>query len=250
MSTVQCEIFSVAFNKPHWIREQIRLFKKFADGRYRLTVVDQSTDDASAKEIFHLCMSTKTPMLFRNQTEHSPSVAHGNCLNWIYSALNTDAPYFGFIDHDTFPLAPLTIIEHLEKTPLYGLMQRRQFENRDGTDIRNYWYLFANFCFFKRSRLAGIPMDFKPVPGVMDTGGGNWETLYRTAKKDEVGGPSEAHVMMREGPIQTGGYAYYYHETVRYREWLHAINGSGWFGGDAVLAANKEKRILEILARV
>jgi hypothetical protein len=52
---------------------------------------------------------------------------------------------------------------------------------------KNQWHLWAGFCFFRLSCLQNVKIDFThSVELRMDTGGSNWNSLYKYIKPEEV----------------------------------------------------------------
>lgn len=79
---------------------------------------------------------------------------------------------FGFLDDDLFPTAPDDPFACLTKQDFYGVVRR----------AGERWFLWAGFCLFRFAAVANQPLDFRPdYFNGLDTGGGNWEVLYRHA---------------------------------------------------------------------
>jgi hypothetical protein len=94
-------------------------------------------------------------------------------LNWVWrNILRPGEPQaFGFLDHDLFPIAPDDPFAMLEVQPVYGVLRE--------ADAR--WFLWAGFCVFRFDAVKDLPLDFgQDWFNGLDTGGGNWDALYRT----------------------------------------------------------------------
>jgi hypothetical protein len=111
-------------------------------------------------------------------------------MNWVYYNLvrHVRPDIFGYIDHDCFPIAPIDIPARMAGKSVYGstgkgvygsmgkaVCGRKSSKQRpDGA-----WTLWAGLCFFRLSAVEDIELDFKHrYEFGLDTGGGNWPTLY------------------------------------------------------------------------
>ena len=122
--------------------------------------------------------------------------------------------YFGFIDHDIFPIKIHSIINILKTQNVYGHKQERG----------DYWYLWAGLCFFNYEKINNN-LDFSTtiINDIwLDTGGANFMKLYKNLKKDKILFPSHQYINIREGDsIQS-------QKIEIIGEWLHSFNGSYW----------------------
>jgi hypothetical protein len=87
--------------------------------------------------------------------------------------------YFGFIDHDLFPIKAISLSQKLESHPVDGHLVQE----------KNYWYLWAGLCFYQFDFVKNKKMDFLPtkVQNIyLDTGGGNWHTIYSKMDVNKV----------------------------------------------------------------
>lgn len=93
--------------------------------------------------------------------------------------------FFGFIDHDLIPIKPTYPAAHLDTQPCYGLVN-------SGNDC---WNLWAGFCFFKyafvRARHLNFLYDFSRG---LDTGGRNWNPVYRHLSTTELAFANESFI--------------------------------------------------------
>jgi hypothetical protein len=79
---------------------------------------------------------------------------------------------FGFLDHDLLPTA---------SDDPFALLENHDFHG-DQRSAGNRWFLWAGYCFFNFAAVQGFDLDF----GLdwfagLDTGGANYEILYRHA---------------------------------------------------------------------
>ena len=210
------DLATIAFDNPVVIAEQIRLLRKNLRDPFDYTVADNSADPAGSAEIRAVCIEQEVPYLRLPRPRGSgpdPSSSHGWALNWMLANYirPRDAGYFGFIDHDVFPIRPTEVIPKLARSPAWGLMQERG----------ERWYLWPGLCFFDARRVAHA-LDFRPCPGV-DTGGRNWDDLYSKLDRDQFEDAPRTLKRLREGD---GGPQSDHYEEIG--DWLHTYNASHW----------------------
>jgi hypothetical protein len=238
----QCDLLTVAFNNWETIERQISFVRKYLVGEYQYIVADNSTDRVISKRIAEICRMQEVPYirLPRNYLTraYGGSYSHGTALNWIYRhiILRRKPSCFGFIDHDLFPIRTLDPGEYLSCQPVYGYMKERGA----------YWYLWAGFCFFRFAYIRGRRMDFLPVKpsGVyLDTGGGNWYSLYSHLDKSALSKAAYHYEMAngdRQGPFSER-IAEFFDDA-----WIHTIDASNW-GGEAPDVLHKRRLALETI---
>src|SRR5688572_25646559 len=148
------DIVSVAFNNEQVVGHQQRLLKKYFKDPFKHTIIDNSTSSERSMLIRQICKAENIGYIKLHSNLTSGSDSHGMALNWAYRNFlkERDAVYFGFIDHDIYPVANTDVIGKLNKQPFYGLKQTRG-------DI---WYLWAGFCFFIRDHVKDKKIDFMP----------------------------------------------------------------------------------------
>jgi hypothetical protein len=162
------------------------------------------------------------------------SRAHGLALNWIWrNILRPGEPAaFGFLDHDLYPTAPDDPFAILERQPVYGAPRW----------VGDRWFLWAGFCFFRFDAVKHLPLDFGQDWFIgLDTGGGNWNVLYRNLDRAAlVLSPS------RFEPFRAG--ADPVHDSIQWcGAWLHE-GGQTRRAGRVQEADDKRQMIKELLA--
>lgn len=182
---------TIAFRNPRLVEEQTRLLRKNLRDEYLFIVI-----------------------------ENDHRMHHEGLNEAAERFAKMDVPYFGFLDHDIFPIRPTTLIDKIEEAGFYGVGQRHP--------ATGHLYLWPGFCFFSREWLAGRPLDFSGLRdgdrrNDGDTGSGlwplfadeDWQKMYRV--------PHAHHALRRpdEYGLQSWGY-----ETLG--DWLHFTNASGW----------------------
>jgi len=224
-------LVSVAFNDDEAIDWQSRLIARFVPGTY--VVADNSSDDAAAARIAAVCAFHGVPYVRLPASDWERGVSsrsHGLALNWTWRNLIRPAEpaAFGFLDDDLYPLAPEDPFGLLGGQPCYGVFIERG----------KRWFLWAGYCFFRFAAVRDLPLDFGQdwFKG-LDTGGGNWEVLYR-----RLGSPPPSLPILRwrayrdnveepEAMLQAFG------------NWIHEVGT----GGDVDLAREKHAAVTEML---
>lgn len=165
---------TIAFNDVEATTWQARLVRHYVSADAQL-IADNSPDSERADAIAEVarregCLYLRLPP--NPWTRRNPSRSHGLAMNWVWRRIiRPAAPLaFGFLDADLFPTAPDDPFAPLEAHAFYG-------DQRPGDDR---WFLWAGYCFYRHAAVAGEPLDF----GLdwfagLDTGGANWDVLYR-----------------------------------------------------------------------
>lgn len=204
---------TIAFNRPRLISEQIRLLERYLHDPFRLIVFDTSTDMGASAEI-HFACEDKGVEIVRLSTHK-----HHEALNEAVSCV-ANAPYFGFLDHDIFPIRATRLISLIDGAGFYGVGQRHP--------ATGHLYLWPGFCFFSREWINGRSLDFSGLrDGDMrndgDTGSclwplfadEDWKKLYRVEHSYEPIRRPDAF------GLQSWGFE-------RLGDWIHFSNASNW----------------------
>ena len=174
--------FVIAFNTPWVIDALARAWQLYSSG-VTLVVVDNSSDQSARASIAGICRARNVAYfgLPRNWDSH-PNRSHGTSMNWtFYNIVRPTRPeLFGFLDRDCFPIIPVDIPAMMEGKIVYG-------SKRPAAVDPEAWFMWAGFCFYRFSAVEALDMDFTPrfVSG-MDTGGGNWDLLYRGLGENDI----------------------------------------------------------------
>ena len=174
--------FSIAFNHPLCIEVLIESWQEFAR-KTELVIVDNSSKKESREQIRALCKNNRIPYIgLPANWEWSINRSHAISMNWIYYnlVLKWKPRLFGFLDHDCFPYNTFDLAENMGNFNIWG-------DKRAPKHGKNQWQLWAGFCFFRLSRLENVKIDFThSVELRMDTGGSNWNSLYKYIHPQEV----------------------------------------------------------------
>ncbi len=217
------DLATVAFNKPEVIAWQIKLIRKNILDPYFYTVFDNSTDVDKAEEIKRLCARESVAYIKLPKNYLTRSASHGSSLNWIYKNYfnKRGARYFGFLDHDIFPIKKTGIIAMLNKQSIFGHLQIRK---------NNLWYLWAGFCFFKSDIVAHPNFMNGKIGGVgVDTGGMNWGPIYSKLDKVKIEFPASSYVAITDASAPKTKIIDPSVDMIEYLgDWMHLFGSSGW----------------------
>ncbi|MBQ0005998.1 MAG: hypothetical protein KBS57_01150 [Alistipes sp.] len=232
------DLITIAYNNPRVIELQSRYIVKYFGGAFTHIVVDNSTDSARAESIRAICERNGTGYvkLHKNRMNiFSGSYSHAAAVNWTYHhIIKARKPFgFGIIDHDIFPVRPMDIITILKTQPVYGVRRSRN----------GFWYLSAIISFFRTDFLKDKKFDFMPVTlqnTYLDSGGGNWSSIYSHLDEKGMRFMSEKMENFREGSLRHQDQVELFDDA----GWVHSINASYWKKIDIV-----KEDILEELLR-
>lgn len=214
-TTATLDLATVSFNSALVVHHQAKLLRKYLRDNYTYTVFDNSPPGPHRQDIRALCADEGVSYVELPDTPFAgrPSMHHGAALNWVcrrYFAARS-APYAGFLDHDVFPCRATSLVERLQEAAMFGRIDERG----------ERWYLWPGFCFFARAHVKLDRLDFLPVEG-LDTGGGNWRTLYRGLDRARVPSVEATLESLRPGDDKQADM------VERMGDWIHTINASEW----------------------
>jgi len=223
-------LVTVGFNDPEVIDWQALLLRYYVPRAFHI-IVDNSSDKTAAEEIANISSRYEIPYLKLPENPwHSSSRSHGIALNWTWrNILQPGNPRtFGYIDDDLFPTAPDNPFAPLDTQDFFGFVR----------EAGPRWFLWAGYCTFRFDAVKNKPLDFGQDWFIgLDTGGCNWDVLYRHVKRDALQGPSVIEMAYKPGidvhlsPLQW------------YGTWLH----EGGTNGNAALAPDKRRVVANIL---
>jgi hypothetical protein len=232
-------LVTVAFNNDFLINQQIKLVKKhITDKNFLHIIADNSTDRKKRAAIQYACQREKVgyialPYNIWHVQRKMVSYSHGFALNWMYyNVIAKNKPrYFGFIDHDLFPIKSYSVEEQLQHQDFYGYLNPR---------FPPAPYLWAGFCFYQLAAICNKRLNFLPALAngcYLDTGGANYAVLYKKANLNAMKFAKAKLVNIGNGKVIHKDYVQYFDES-----WLHAINGSNW-----AKVGNKNEQLKKIL---
>ncbi|UCI24968.1 hypothetical protein [Mesorhizobium sp. B2-8-5] len=246
---------TIAFNTP-WVIDALTKAWEIQPPGMTLVVVDNSTKPEAREAIARICRIRGVPYLaLPMRIEKHLSRSHGSAITWAFNNIvrHLKPELFGFIDHDCFPVAPFDIPSKLEDKAAYGKKflpgENHIYKPKPGD---RHWNLWAGFCFYRFSAVAGHQLNFEPRLNLgLDTGGANWALFYSELDADK----DVAVALVRESPMtmagvvghhefidgaffHLAGVSYperpgYHHRTVEHREMLRDYVWNTYLGGPA-----------------
>jgi hypothetical protein len=171
--------FAVAFNSPWVVDALVACWRRHVTGM-ELMIVDNSSDAAAREQHEAICRERGVRYLgLPPNPEWNPSRSHAFALNWIWSNIVRPAglEMAGFVDHDLLAVHDIALDSRVAGMDAYGL--RADSRLRPGR-----WNLWAGYCFLRPQAATG-GIDFKPEHHAgVDTGGRNWNGMYRGLPAD------------------------------------------------------------------
>ena len=224
-------LVTIAFNDPEAIHWQAQLLGHYLPHVLHV-IADNSSEEAASREIAEIAASSGSPYLnLPDNPWHAFSRSHGIALNWVWcNVLRPGAPKaFGFLDDDLFPTGADDPFAPLETQNFFGVVR----------EAGSRWFLWAGYCVFRFDAVKDKPLDFGQDWFIgLDTGGGNWDALYRHADRARLREAQSIFtgykpgIDVHDGPVQWCG------------AWLHEVGTMG----NPALAADKRRVVAEILS--
>jgi hypothetical protein len=218
-------LVTIAFNDPDLVDWHLRLCEKFLPPHVHL--IADNSNDALASETIRAAASAIGALYLKLPDnpwtrKGNGSRSHGAAMNFVWRhIIKPGAPRaIGFLDHDLFPTAPDDPFALLKSHDWFG-------DFRFG---RDRWFLWAGYCFFRFDAVRDVPLDF----GLdwfagLDTGGANWEILYKHADRSRLPNRTIREFAALEG-ISASRACFEWRGT-----WLHETG----FGDDRSMRAEK-----------
>jgi hypothetical protein len=227
-------IVSIAYNNDQLISKQIEMIKKHVkDPHYKLLIVDNSTNNATRKNIQDVCSCNQIeyfpiPFTFRQKACKMlkwNGMSHGLALNWtFYHVLYNKRPkYFTLLDHDIFPVKDCNLTERFGGLQFFGVRRERG----------NYWYLWPGWAIFNFDAIVEKNPNFQPYftkKTYLDSGGGNYFKIYHNYAINTIPFPNvKTHRLKKTKGLSTWNDVYH-SDCIQFIDdcWLHVINGSNY----------------------
>jgi len=200
----------IAFEQPWALNWLLRMARRNLSDTTVL-VFDNSRSNSKRAEIELVCKQNNAPYLAlpANPTRHV-NRSHGMAMTWVYhNVVRALKPrIFGFIDHDLIPVRKVSIADKLTGQPVYGLLHVGKF---------GFWYLWAGYCFFDYAGTTAKSINFLyDFSRDLDTGGRNWNSLYRDLDRRQLRVASSGNVSMKVASIENPRLVQFIDEN-----WLH-----------------------------
>ncbi len=238
------DIYVIAFNNLKAIELLHNKMKLYLKDPYVLIIVDNSNSTVVSNHLYAFAKKyTINYLKLPAQPFFKLSSSHGLALNWVYMNLikRREGQYFGFIDHDVFPVSRVNLISKLSNQLFYGVRHYAVSNfNRNIWDSNSpsFWYLWPGFAFFNYELVKNIKFDFMPkvINGhIFDTGGGLFQEFYANPKynSDDITFVKWDRIYSQRGKVV----------DVFDEKWIHTLNGSNWRGLD--VDENEMEKIIE-----
>lgn len=244
---VDIDLVTIAFNNPQVIEMQIVLINQNLIDRFSLIIADNSNSNQKANEIYEICKKyqvdyIRLPSNPYNGKYGMGSNSNGSAMNFMYRYYISKrrTKYFGFLDHDIFPIKKNSIIENLSCQKFWGVLRCMPSKKNKLCNI----YLWAGFCFFSKFTISVDAVDFLPKRKSGDTGSSNYDCIYypiiRTDAFLEYTFPKVKRVNINDLVGSPQGSQY----EIISDTWLHYLNASNWTNEDITV---KESKMIEII---
>ncbi|MBC7865106.1 MAG: hypothetical protein IAF38_19180 [Bacteroidia bacterium] len=211
-------IITITFSNNNVVRNQVQLMDKYIEDKFTHLILDNSDIEAESKKIKETAAKFNRPYIRLTGNPHGRgSNSHGLALNWAYQqlVLRFRPAYFGFLDHDIYPVKTEKIIPMLDQQSIFGHLQER----------KPYWYLWPGLCFFKMTELfsASSNLAAGQIESInLDTGGMLYKSVYSKLNFKDIFFPPQHYERLREGNLTQS-------DQVEYiGNWIHSFNGSYW----------------------
>lgn len=236
------DLVTIGFNNSAVIETQIKLLKKNLKDNFSYTVADNSSNQTVRSEIEKICLKYNVGYISLPENKLSlpglGNLSHGSAMTWVYKNYISYRParYFGYLDHDIFPIKKTSLLKDFKKSPVLGIRQPRE----------TTWYLWAGFCFFDKKFIGKKELNFlskKYGNERLDTGGANWGPIYSGINPDTLPVYKHHYLNLTGGDIAQ-------HDMVEYfGDWLHLFNASDWYKMDLSKKIKRESAIINLLKK-
>ena len=200
----------IAFEQPWALDWLLRMANRNLSDT-KVLVFDNSRSEAKRVEIERVCTKNNIPYLALplNPTRHV-NRSHGMAMTWVYynvvRAINPRV--FGFIDHDLIPVRKVNVADKMKDQPIYGLLNVGKF---------GFWFLWAGYCFFDYAEVKSKSINFLyDFSCDLDTGGRNWNSVYRYLDRSRLRVASSENVSMSVDSVRNSRKVQFIDQN-----WLH-----------------------------
>lgn len=159
-------VITVAFNDEELIALQHETLKKYLRDPYEYFVIDNSSREEQSEKMKGYCFQNKINYVRLPENIYwNGGVSHGLALNWTYRNIiqKFKPAIFGFMDHDLFPVEPISIVGHLAAGDAWGITMRRR---PSSLPWKFRLYLWAGLAFYCLEKFKKRTPNFLPGFGV------------------------------------------------------------------------------------
>ena len=184
----ETDVYVICFNNLFLAEYQIATLCRFFASPVNIIIVDNNNwlNLEVSEALRNLCEREgatylKAPDNYYQIKEYfDPSMKLGTTMNWLYvqCVMKRKPKYFGFLDHDCFLIRDFDIRPHLDRLGMYGEVVESKKDSA--------WGLHVPALFFKRDFVGDRLMDFRAsYPHELDTGGANYDVLYKEYDREK-----------------------------------------------------------------
>lgn len=182
------DVYVIAFNNLLLAEYQIKTLRRFMKTPFNLILVDNNNGlhPEVSLDLLRLCIDEKVtyiraPNNFYQEREYfDPTMKLGTTMNWLYVSciLYRQPKYFGFLDQDCFLIRDVDLRPYLDDLGMYGRVIHSK--------VSQAWNLHVTTNFFRSAFVMDRLLDFRAShPYQLDTGGANYEVLYKDYQADD-----------------------------------------------------------------
>lgn len=199
------DICVIAREYPDFIREQIRLVKKYLKGPFHYTIFDKSTNLYNSNMILQYCRDNNFTYIKINDIfdqDLALAMKIGLTFNYILYeyVYKRNCKYFGFMEQDIFLTKDINIVDILEDIPCCGRSHNNIYilnlaYPKDEVKQLQYklWYMWVGFSFFRTVEFTNL--DYRArIPGTIEQldppyfeqGGYNYDLYFKNIEESSV----------------------------------------------------------------
>jgi len=211
----EIDIYIPVFNNLFCVEYQIKTLKAFCKhDNFNIIIVDNNLEfhPENSRKVKEICLENNVEYFFnddqiirnmRSIEGRWSSLQHGQTFNYIFDKMikKRKPTYFGFLDADCFASKPFHLEEYLDNLGMYGKVVPTHIdEGQHLTKAGNYaWNIHVVCNFFRFDFVANKSLNFmaggdyllQKLGIRLDTGGMNYEVLYKHLDKREYILPEE-----------------------------------------------------------
>ena len=239
-------IFVTAYNKPEYLTPQVKCLRKFIKEPFEFVCIDNSKEDRFTSQFITLCRDNNITYIRNQKPDHSlEGTSHYASLQWTW---NTQIQHTNeiavIIDHDNFPINPVSIEQILGDAQIAGVSQSRG----------HIEYFSPALLFFNTATMPNKQtLSFKGslIEGQSADIGGELYFYLRDnpdVRRKSLGGGQ----ILSNDPILSDlvkKYGYPHTWDLIESSFLHPRNGSNWSRVEKQEFIARDQMLLELLAR-
>ena len=235
-------IFTIVFNRPDILEQQINSFKKNLKNKFEFNVVYDTRDNIFLEQFKEICNRNGVNFYHHPSSPgKSPSFYGADTLQWTYNniiSVEDEDSNILTVDHDIFLLDEFDIEDFMNGYDIAGLPQKRG----------HITYPWQGLLFFKKKILENKDFNFYPLiveDQSLDACGGLYSILRdkntRYKETDVLYADTFLDINLSE---YDDGYGFELHIDQKF---LHYRNACYWNNNYELPLNSKKKEILDII---